>query len=127
MHWTTLVSLAALAVYAWMLTNAGRAREKHKVPAPSMDGPVEFLSAHRVQANTVEQMVLFFPALWLCAFWLSDFWAALGGAIWVVGRILYALAYYRDPKKRTLGFMVTSFGSVALLIGTGVGLISHWA
>jgi glutathione S-transferase len=127
MHWTTLVSLAALAVYAWMLANAGRAREKYKVPAPSMDGPVEFLSAHRVQANTVEQMVLFFPALWLCAFWLSDFWAALGGAIWVVGRILYALAYYRDPKKRTLGFMVTSFGSVALLIGTGVGLISHWA
>ena len=127
MHWTSLVSLAALAVYGWMLANAGRAREKHKVAAPSMDGPIEFLSAHRVQANTVEQMVMFFPALWLCSFWLGDAWAGLGGLIWVAGRILYALAYYRDPKKRTLGFAITSFGSVSLMIGTGVGLILHWA
>lgn len=127
LHWTSLVSLAALVVYAWMLANAGRAREKYKVPAPSMDGPIEFQSAHRVQANTVEQMVLFFPALWTCAFWLGDFWAGLGGLIWVVGRIVYALAYYKDPKKRTLGFLITSFGDVFLLIGSGVGLILHWA
>ena len=127
LHWTALVSLAALVVYGWMLANAGRAREKYKVPAPSMDGPIEFQSAHRVQANTVEQMVLFFPALWLCAGTLGDSWAAVGGLIWVVGRIVYALAYYRDPKKRTLGFFITSFGSGSLLIGAGIGLISHWA
>ena len=127
MHWTALVSIAALAVYAWMLGVAGRAREKYKVPAPSMDGPVEFLSALRVQANTVEQMVLFFPALWLCAALLSDEKAAMGGAIWVLGRVVYAVAYYRDPKKRTLGFFITAFGSVSLLIGAAIGLLTHWA
>jgi len=127
LHWTSLASLAALVVYLWMLVVAGLARGKYKVPAPSMDGPIQFQSAHRVQANTVEQMVLFFPALWLCAFWLGDSWAGLGGLIWVVGRVVYALGYYSDPKKRSLGFLITSFGSVALLIGAGIGLILHWA
>ncbi|MDB5756421.1 MAG: hypothetical protein JWR56_2849, partial [Massilia sp.] len=37
--WTTLL---ALAVYFWTGVNAGRARGKFKVKAPSMDGPVPF-------------------------------------------------------------------------------------
>lgn len=127
LHWTALVSLAALVVYAWMLFNAGIARQKFKVPAPSMDGPVGFQSAARVQANTVEQMVLFFPALWMCAFLLGDVWAGIGGLGWVIGRIVYALGYYQDPSKRSLGFMITSLASVALMIGAGIGLILRWS
>jgi glutathione S-transferase len=127
MHWTALVSLAALVVYIWMLANAGHARGKYKVAAPSVDGPLEFQSALRVQANTVEQMVVFFPALWMCAAYLGDVWAAAGGLIWVVGRIVYAIGYYQAPEKRSLGFGITAFGSVALMIGTAVGIFLHWS
>jgi glutathione S-transferase len=101
------------------------ARARHKIPAPTMDGPVEFQSVMRVQANTVEQFVLFLPALWMCAYFLSDRWAALGGAVWVVGRIVYALGYYKAPAKREIGFGITFFASVALMIGTVIGLLSR--
>jgi glutathione S-transferase len=126
MHWTAVVTIMALLVYIWMLANAGKARGKFKINAPSIEGPIEFQSVLRVQANTVEQMVVFFPALWMCAFYLGDFWAALGGLAWVVGRIIYALGYYAAPGKRTLGFSITAFASIALIIGTIVGLFLHW-
>jgi glutathione S-transferase len=125
MQWTAWTTLAALAVYVWVFTNAGRARMKYKVVAPSMDGPAGFLSAQRVQANTVEQMVLFLPALWLCAYFFSDRWAAAGGAVWVLGRIMYAASYYKDPSTRGPGFLMTMLASFALMAGAAIGLISQ--
>lgn len=127
LHWTALVTLAASAVYGWMLANVGRARGKFKIAAPATDGPVEFQSVLRVQANTVEQMVVFFPALWMCAFFLGDLWAAAGGLIWVIGRIVYAIGYYEAPARRSLGFGITSFGSVALMLGAAIGIFLHWS
>lgn len=125
MYWTAWTTLAALAVYFWIIMHAGRARGKYKVKAPSMEGPVEFQSAQRVQANTVEQMAMFFPALWMCAYFLDDRWAALGGAVWVVGRIVYALAYYKDPSRRGAGFVLTQLASLALMAGAALGLLMH--
>jgi glutathione S-transferase len=89
------------------------------------DGPVEFQSVLRVQANTVEMMVVFFPALWMCAYFESDMWAAVGGVAWSIGRIVYALGYYKDPGKRSVGFMITAFATIALMIGTAFGLLTH--
>lgn len=126
MHWTALVTLAALLAYSWMLVNVGRARGKFKISAPSIDGPVEFQSVLRVQANTVEQMVVFLPALWMCAYFLGDVWAALGGLVWVVGRIVYAIGYYEAPAKRSLGFGITAVGSLALMAGSAIGIFLHW-
>ncbi|MGZ5819007.1 MAG: MAPEG family protein [Burkholderiaceae bacterium] len=125
MQMTAWITLAALIVYIWMGFNVGKARGQYKVPAPATEGPVEFLSVMRVQANTVEQLVIFLPVLWMCAYFLSDRWAAIGGAIWVVGRIVYALGYYKSPSKRDIGFGITFFASVSLMIGTVVGLLSH--
>src|SRR5438445_590610 len=125
MQWTAWITLAALVVYIWILTNAGRARVKYKVTAPSTDGPLGFQSALRVQMNTVEQLVLFLPALWLCAVFFSDRWAAAGGVLWIVGRILYALSYYKDPAKRGPGFGLTMLASAALMLAAAAGLILH--
>ncbi|MDB5909752.1 MAG: hypothetical protein JWP34_3866 [Massilia sp.] len=118
--WTTLL---ALAVYFWTGVNAGRAREKFKVKAPSMDGPLPFQSAQRVQMNTLEQLPLFLPPLWMCAIFLGDKWAAAGGVLWCIGRIMYALGYYKDPAKREAGFIVSSAACGLLIAGTCVGLI----
>jgi glutathione S-transferase len=125
MQWTAWTTLVALVVYFWMLANVGRARGKYQVKAPATDGPLEFQSILRVQVNTVEQMIMFLPALWMCAFYFSDRWAALGGAVWIIGRILFALAYYKDPAKRSLGFALTMLGTFGLMIATVVGLFTY--
>ena len=125
LQWTAWATLAALLTYIWMIRNVGRMRMKLGIKAPEMNGPTEFLSVQRVQANTVEQMLLFFPALWMCAVFLGDKWAAAGGALWVVGRLMYALAYYREPRKRGPGFLLTVGASFLLMLGTVVGLIMH--
>jgi glutathione S-transferase len=124
-HWTAWATLVALIVYIWIGYNVGKARAQFKISAPVMDGPVEFQSVMRVQANTVEQLVIFLPALWMCAYFLGDAWAAAGGALWSVGRIIYALGYYKAPAKREIGFGITFFSSMALMIGTAIGLYLH--
>lgn len=125
MQMTAWITLAAMLVYIWMGYNVGKARMQCKVPAPAMDGPLPFQSAMRVQVNTLEQMALFLPSLWMCAYFLADRWAALGGALWIVGRIVYALGYYKAPAKREIGFGITFFSSAALMVGTVIGLLSH--
>ncbi|MDB5762515.1 MAG: hypothetical protein JWQ21_1510 [Herminiimonas sp.] len=125
MKWTAWTTLASLVMYFWIFANVARARSKYKVPAPAMDGPVEFQSIMRVQSNTVEQMVIFLPALWLCAYFFKDSWAALCGAIWIAGRIVYALGYYKAPARRGLGFGISMLASVALMIATAISLILH--
>ena len=124
MKWTAWTTLAALLVYLWTAKNVGAARGRFKIKAPVMDGPLEFLSVVRVQMNTLEQMVLFLPALWMCAFYLGDRWAAAGGVVWIVGRIVYALAYYKDPSKRGVGFVLSMIGSLGLMIGAAFGLLT---
>ncbi|MFZ6875225.1 MAPEG family protein [Undibacterium sp. Di27W] len=122
LQWTSWLTLAVLCMYIWNVIIVGRMRNVHKVPAPAMDGPPEFLRAMRVQANTVEQMVFFFPALWLCAIWSGDIPAALLGLVWLFGRIIYALAYLKDASKRSTGFLISSVAAIALMLGAVVGL-----
>lgn len=125
MNLTAWITLATLGVYAWTMSNAAVARGKYKVKAPSMDGPLPFQCAMRVQANTLEQLPLLLAPLWMCALFLGDNWAAAGGALWCVGRIMYALAYYKDPSKRTLGYVIGMAACGLLIAGTCVGLLLH--
>ncbi len=124
MHATAWITLASLTLYIWIVFMVGRARGKYHISAPQMDGPPEFLYTLRVQANTVEQMVLFLPALWLCASNWGDLPAAAGGAVWVLGRLWYAIAYYRNPAKRGPGFMLSTLATVFLMGGTAWGLLA---
>lgn len=123
MQWTAWSTLAVLGVYFWTIFMVGRARARFGIQPPQMDGPPPFLSVLRVQANTVEQLVLLLPALWMCAYFLSDALAAMGGVVWCLGRIWYALAYYRDPAKRAPGFLLALAATMALLAGTAWALL----
>jgi glutathione S-transferase len=63
--------------------------------------------------NTLEQMVLFVPVLWIFAMLVSDLFSGIAAVVWLVGRVMYSQAYMTDPSKRTAGFML---GILALLI-----------
>lgn len=120
---TAWATLAVLGVYFWTWGVAGRARIVHQVPAPSMDGPEGFLRAHRVQMNTLEMLPLVLVPLWLCAMFMGDGWVAGGGLVWCVGRIMYALGYYRDPAKREAGFILGMLACAMLIGATVFGLL----
>src|SRR5215471_16988114 len=106
--YTAAATLLALALY-FVLANmvVGRARRRYGIKAPAVTGHENFERAYRVQMNTVEQMVFFLPALWLCALLLSDKGAAVGGLIWIIGRAVYAVTYMDAPPKRGPGVMIT--------------------
>ncbi|MBW7835832.1 MAG: MAPEG family protein [Sphingomonadales bacterium] len=113
---TALVSVLALAYFIWTGMAVGRARAKHGVKAPAVTGPEEFNRTFRVQQNTLEQIVVFLPSLWLAQALANAIWVPLVGLVWIVGRILYGASYQRDPKSRSTGFMLTFVPTVVLLL-----------
>ena len=121
--WTSLITVLALLVYLVIVINVGRARAKYKVLPPQMTGDPNFERVLRVQQNTLEQIVLFLPGLWLFSFYVNPLWGAGIGAIWVVGRILYAWGYYQAAEKRMIGFGISSLSGIVLLLGSLVGII----
>jgi len=121
--WPSLVTALALLVYLVITINVGRARAKYKVPPPQMTGDPNFERVLRVQQNTLEQLVLFLPALWLFSLYVSPLWGAGIGAVWVVGRIAYAWGYYQAAEKRAVGFGIGSISGLVLLLGAFVGII----
>lgn len=120
---TTLATVIALIVVFVLGLNAGRARGTWNVPAPAMTGHIEFEKRNRVHINTLEQLVLFLPLLWLSLGVLGDLTTAGIGLVWSIGRIVYARAYYADPAKRSLGFGLTMLPTLALLIATIVSIV----
>ena len=122
---TVLVTVFALLVYVGVMLAVGRARMRTGVKAPAMDGPEEFLRAVRVQMNTLEQIAVFLPALWLFALAWGDRPAALIGVLWPLARILYARAYMADPAKRGPGFVVGFLATMVLLIGAALRAIER--
>lgn len=121
--WPSLVTVSALILYFALVLNVGRARAKHKVPPPQVSGNPDFERVFRVQQNTLEQLVLFLPGLWLFSQFVSPVWGAGIGAVWIVGRIVYAWGYYQAAEKRTLGFGISSLMTLTLLGGSLVGII----
>jgi glutathione S-transferase len=118
-----LVVMLALIQYTMFAVAVGNSRVKYGVKAPAMAGHAMFERALRVQMNTLEQLIIFIPAIFSFA-WLADSldWpgsesAAALGVIYLIGRHLYARAYMQDPMKRSMGFMLTFVPSALLIAG----------
>ena len=120
---TTIALVAVLLVYMWIAGQVGKARGVYGVQAPASSGHPEFDKRYRVQLNTVEQLVLLLPATFLALPVLTDRWTALAAAVFALGRVIYARAYWRDPKSRTLGFMLSLVPILVLMIAAVVGAV----
>jgi hypothetical protein len=121
MHgYVALVTLVALLVYVWMFMRVGSARQRFGVEAPAVTGHPEFERHFRVQANTLEGLIVFLPSLWLFGAYLSELVAAAIGAVWIIGRVIYMISYAKDPKTRSAGFGIQAIATVVLLFG-GIG------
>jgi uncharacterized membrane protein YecN with MAPEG domain len=113
-----IATLLSLLVYVWMIMRVGGARRRSGISAPAMTGDPDLERHIRVHLNTLEWLPLYLPSLWLFALaWNQDLLAAGLGGVWMLGRILYALGYVKDPGKRELGFMVQGLATAVLLFG----------
>jgi glutathione S-transferase len=125
MDLTAIVTALALIEYIVLGGRVGRARGQYGVEAPATTGHPVFERHFRVHQNTLEQLIVFVPALWLFAYYVSNRLAALLGLVFIVGRALYASGYVADPKQRSTGFGLSMVSSALLLLGGLLGAIVH--
>jgi glutathione S-transferase len=121
--WVALVSAVSVLVYYLTLLNAGLARVKFKIPAPSHDGPEDYVRRVRAHQNTVEHLVMFLPSMWTFALLVSPLWAAALGAIWPVGRFFYMLGYSKASSLRRPGLYITMPSIYIFILGSIIGAI----
>jgi glutathione S-transferase len=126
MELVAIVTVLALIEYLSFGILVGRARVAHGVKAPATHGHPVFERYFRVHQNTAEQLWLFLPGLWLFANYVDAGWAALLGAVWIVGRVIYLRSYVADPEKRTAGFAIGALTSLVLLIGALIGAVRSY-
>jgi glutathione S-transferase len=127
MLWIALVVLLSLLEFMVFGILVGRARARYKILAPATSGDPVFERTFRVHYNTLEMLVVFIPAIWLFGMYLNPRWGAIIGAVFLVGRALYAAGYIRAPEKRELGAALSIAAVIILLIGAVVGVVrSLW-
>lgn len=132
---SAVITVLGLLFYVWTGISVARARGEHNVKAPTMTGPVAFECAVRVQANTLEWLVVFVPALWLATVYFSPAMSVLYlswlppvlGLIWIIGRMIYKSGYMTAPDKRETGFIVSTLAVLALVICALIGIFMTWS
>lgn len=123
MHWIAVVTSLALVEYLWFSILVGQARGRYGVKAPATSGHEIFERTFRVHQNTMEQLVVFLPALWLFGSYVSPEIGALLGLAFIVGRVLYLRGYVAAPESRSLGFGIGLVSTAILLLGGLVGAL----
>jgi glutathione S-transferase len=114
--------------YFYTAFRVGGLRGKHGIQAPACSGHPEFDRAYRVQMNTLEQMGITLPLLWIATLvpvawpWLP----ALIGLLWLATRILYLRSYMADPATRLAGAGLGGLCNLVLLVLAAAGIVNAW-
>ena len=116
---TILACVITLAMGGW----AGYLRDKHKIQAPAVTGHPAFERAYRTHLNTVENLVLFVPLLWIASVFYAGqipFWL---GLVWVASRVVYAIGYAQtNTQMRGPGAVLSFLALIGLLALSVLGL-----
>ncbi|MGJ8689055.1 MAG: MAPEG family protein [Gammaproteobacteria bacterium] len=123
MEFVAIVIVLALMQYFWFAISVGKARGTYKVEAPAVTGDPVFERYYRVQQNTLELLVMFIPALVIFSYWVRPDIGAGIGAIYLIGRFLYARSYVSNPAARGTGFVLSILPTLILLIGGGIAAV----
>lgn len=117
-----IVTCLSLLVVIWMMMRVGGARGRTGIAAPAMTGHPDLERHVRVHLNTLESLPIYLASLWLFTLVyptvpFNDLMAAGLGLVWIVGRLMYAMGYVKDPGARSMGFLVQGLAIVVLLLG----------
>ena len=125
MEYLAIVTALILIEYLFFGLLVAKARTKTGVKAPAISGHPDFERCFRIQQNTLEQLIITIPSLWIFGHFISPLLASACGVLFIVGRAMYCRGYLQDADKRTAGFMVGQLGQMILLIGALLGPIIH--
>lgn len=116
MDWVIIVTVLALLQYTLFGVQVGAMRAKHDAKAPAISGAPEFERMFRVHYNTMEQLVILLPVMWIYAHIVNPTWAAGFGSIYLVARFIYRSAYLKDPSGRSVGFTLSFLPAVIMAV-----------
>jgi glutathione S-transferase len=116
MYVDIVIALAAIQFLIFGM-QVGAARGRYGIKAPATSGHDLFDRYFRVQQNSLESLVVFLPGLYLFSGHVSPLWAAALGAVYLIGRQLYAMAYVKNPASRGPGYGISMLAAVVLLGG----------
>jgi len=119
----SLITLLVVLLIVLAALNVGRARGLYGIKAPAVSGHELFERAFRVHMNTLESAVIMLPALWLYALFIGDLGAGVMGAVWLAARVWYAIAYQRDPAKRSAAYGISFLAFIGLWAGALWGVV----
>jgi len=117
--YVVFVAVDSIFVNIWMAHNVGKARKKFNIKYPLMYSPDnnEFNCIQRAHQHTLELYPQFLTLLLIGGLQHPRL-AAGAGAVYLLGRIVFARGYYTgDPEKRRQG-MFGMLGMLALLGST---------
>ncbi len=111
-----IVTLLLLVQYIFFMAMVGKARIASGLEAPAMTGDAAFERASRVHLNTLEQLAIALPAMWICAAFFRPDVAAVLGLVFLAGRFVYRAGYVADPRKRGPGMMIGFLANAAMIV-----------
>ncbi len=123
MLWVEIVIALAVLEFVVFGIFVGRARGRYQIKAPATTGNEVFERYFRIHYNTLEQLIAFLPGIWLFANHVSVRWAAIIGAVYLIGRIVYFRGYAAAPEKRHIGSLLSMVPTLVLLLGGLGGLV----
>lgn len=121
-----IVTVLALFQFFAFGYGVGAARIRHGVPAPAITGHPDFERNFRIHQNTLEQLVVFLPALWLFGWYVNAWIAAVIGLSFIAARFVYRASYLANPSTRSLGFGIGALATGVLLFGGLIGAVIRW-
>jgi glutathione S-transferase len=113
--------MIALLQYLFFSLRVGISRTKYSVPAPKCVGNENWERLFRIQQNTMEQLIVFVPAILAFSYYVSTKWAILPGVVFILARQYYSVMYAKNPAAR--GFPPTFLVNVAMVIGSLIGIV----
>ncbi|PCH59760.1 MAG: hypothetical protein COC19_06745 [SAR86 cluster bacterium] len=122
MELVILMVIVALLEYVYFSAMVGRARGKFDIQAPAVSGNIEFERVYRAQQNTMEQLVVFIPAIFIYNHLGSSSVAAGLGLLFVIGRAVYFYTYSRGLNRGT-GFLMGFIAIIILLLASAYNVI----
>ena len=118
-----IVTLGTVALVFFLTLKVGLARKEYKVKVPKVSGNIEFEKVFRAQQNTLENVVMFLPLLWISSVFFSAMISGVVGSMWLFSRVLFALGYSsKNMKRRSLPFLMSILCLAILFVLSIVGL-----
>jgi glutathione S-transferase len=122
-HLAAIDTLLAIIVTFVFASRVAYLRGRYKVEAPATAGNPDFERGFRAHMNTVENLVLFVPLLWLATIYYGGrlpFWI---GLVWILSRIVYAYGYaQKNTQMRGPGAGIGFLCLMALFVLAVIGI-----